>query len=243
MRAQNQYIDRLQSILSGILPEQAEAIETAAQRIAACAQSGGMVYTFGTGHGHLLALELFYRAGGLVRVCPIMDKRLMLHVSASESTRWERREGLALELLARYPLQAGDVLLCVSNSGRNAAPVELAAEARRRGVYTIALTSLRHSQSVTARNALGKRLFEVCDLVLDNGGIPGDAIVQVGQHMVGPTSTAVGAAILQSIVCRVAEIGEAQGEPIEFYASSNVDGGDALNARYLEKYRGTIPGL
>jgi len=243
MEAYEQYFSRLLTILGRVLPEQKEAIETAARRIADCVANQGMVYTFGTGHGHLLALELFYRAGGLVRVCPVLDARLMLHVSASESTDWERKPGLAAALLSRYPARAGDVLLCVSNSGRNAAPVEMAEAAKALGMYTIALTSLAHSRSVSSRNALGKRLFEVCDLALDNGGVPGDAAVSFGDRMVGPTSTAVGAAILQAIVCRVAEIGNERGVDLEFYASSNIDGGDAINARYIQAFRDSIPGL
>ena len=243
MEAHEQYFTRLLAILGRILPEQKEAMETAAQRIANCVATERMVYTFGTGHGHLLALELFYRAGGLVRVCPILDERLMLHVSASESTDWERRQGLAAELLARYPARRGDILFCVSNSGRNAAPVEIVAAAKKLGMYTIALTSLAHSRSVSARNASGKRLFEVCDLVLDNGGVPGDALVSIDGRMVGPTSTAVGAAILQAIVCRVAEIGHTRGMDLGFYASSNIDGGDAVNARYIQAFRDVIPGL
>ena len=80
--------------------QQKDKLELAARKIADCILQGGMLYTFGTGHGHLLALEIFYRAGGLARVCPILDERLMLHASASESTGWERTDGLADELLA-----------------------------------------------------------------------------------------------------------------------------------------------
>lgn len=243
MSAQKQYFDQVLTILGRVLPEQNDAIEAAARRIAQCVHAGRLLYTFGTGHGHLLALEVFYRAGGLVRVCPVLDERLMLHVSASGSTGWERQDGLAAELLERYPIGEGDVLLCVSNSGRNAAPVELASAARERGAYVIALTSLAHSRSVSPRNALGKRLFEVADLVLDNGGIPGDAIVPIGGRMVGPTSTVVGAAILQAVVCRAAEIGRETDCPVDCFASSNVDGGDAINAEYLETLNDIIPGI
>lgn len=243
MKAHEQYFDNLFETLERVLTEQEETMETAAQCIASCIAAKRMVYTFGTGHGHLLALELFYRAGGLVRVCPIIDECLMLHISASESTDWERRTGFAAELFSRYPAQAGDVLICVSNSGRNAAPIEMTEAAKERGLFTIALTSLHHSQSVSARTLSGKRLFEVADLVLDNGGIPGDAAISMDGRMVGPTSTVIGAAILQAIVCRVAEIGVERGLNLEFYASSNIEGGDATNARYLRDFRGIIPAL
>ena len=244
MSAVHTYFDHLAALLARTLDTQQQGIETAAQRVAACMKAGGMVYTFGTGHGHLLALEVFYRAGGMARVCPVMDERLMLHVSAAESTHVERREDMVGQLLARYPIASGDVLIVSSNSGRNAVPVLLAKAAHERGAYVIALTSMNHSGAVTPRNSAGLRLFEIADLVLDNGGVLGDAAMQMADGMmVGPTSTAVGAAILQAMVCRVKEISLEEGWEAEFFKSSNVDDGDAFNARLIEKYASVIPGL
>lgn len=244
MSAIGVYFDQLSLLLDRVQRENEEKMEQAARRIAACMREGGMLYTFGTGHGHLLALEVFYRAGGMARVCPVMDERLMLHVSAAKSTQWERDEAVVSQLLDRFPVGSGDVLLVSSNSGRNAAPVLLAKAAKARGAFVIALTSLAHSRSVTARNSENLRLFEAADLVLDNGGAVGDASFEAADGMrVGPTSTAVGAAMLQAIVCRVKEISLEEGFEAEFFKSSNVDDGDAFNARLLEKYGGIIPGL
>lgn len=244
MNAIEKYRDILTDMLQRAFEEQKEALNTAAQKIADCVTSGGMVYTFGTGHGHLLALEIFYRAGGMVRVCPILDERLMLHLSASESSQWERNDKLAGELMEKYPIKHGDVLIAISNSGRNAVPVELACMSRERGAYVIALTSMRHSGAVTPRNAIGLRLFEAADLVIDNYGVLGDACVEgTDGRMVGPTSTAIGAALLQGIVCRAEEIAGETGREIEFFASSNIDGGDQINEAYLKKYKGSIPSL
>ena len=238
------YFENAQDLLSRTLATQRDAMEQAAARIAACVREGHMVYTFGTGHGHLLALELFYRAGGMAKLCPIMDERLMLHVSAAGSTQWERDEALPQDLLRHYPISAGDVLIDISNSGRNTAPVALAMAARERGAYVIALTSLRHSRGVSPRNMAGKRLFEVADLVLDNGGVPGDASMPMADGaMVGPTSTVAGAAILQAIVSRVKEISLAEGWEAEFYRSSNIDGGDEYNEALIDAYAPLIPGL
>lgn len=244
MSVLHRYFENLHTLLDTVIARQEEALETAAEKIAECQLNGGMLYTFGTGHGHLLALEIFYRAGGLVRVCPILDEKLMLHISASESSQWERKDDLSDALLEKYPVKAGDVLIAISNSGRNAVPVELAKKCRERGAYVIALTSMKHSGAVTARNSLGLRLFEAADLVLDNEGILGDASMEgANGRMVGPTSTAVGAAIMQAIVCRAEEIAREQGKEIDFFASANIDGGDAINQRYLDQYMGKIPAL
>lgn len=244
MYAQEKYYKELTKLLDKAFHAQADKVEEAAQIIAKSALNGGMVYTFGTGHGHLLSLEIFYRAGGMVKVCPILDDKLMLHISASESTLWERKEDMADALLEKYPVKAGDVLIAFSNSGRNTVPVELAVKCRERGAKVIALTSMTHTSQVTPRNKLGMRLFEAADLVLDNMGVLGDAVIEgTGGRMVGPTSTAIGAALLQSIVCRVEEIAREQNKPIDYFASSNIDGGDEINNRYIALYKDQIPGL
>ena len=239
-----QYRDELLKILDQAYSTQEEALERAAGALADALARGGTVYTFGTGHGHLLALELFYRAGGLARVCPILDARLMLHVSASASTDWERRSGLAGELLERHPVSARDVLIVCSNSGRNAVPVELASGARARGATVIALTSLRHTRAVAARNPLGLRLFETADILLDNGGELGDAVCTMASgHRAGPTSTAVGAALLQAVVCRAVEQLEARRVDPECFVSSNIDGGDERNRDLIARYKPLSPAL
>ena len=244
MNAMDTYFDNLKRLLEEALNTQRNSMERAARAIADCLHSGRMLYTMGSGHGHLLALELFYRAGGMACVCPILDEKLMLHVDAAESTQWERREEMVSVLLQKYPVTAGDVVIVTSNSGRNAVPVLMAKAARERGAVVIALTSMKHSSAVTARNSAGLRLFETADIVLDNGGILGDASVETaGGMMVGPTSTAVGAAMLQAIVCRVKQIADSEGWEAEFFKSSNVDGGDEYNEKLLEKYGKRIPGL
>ena len=244
MSAIDTYMSQLSTLLETTWKTQSAPMEQAARRIADCLKSGGMIYTFGTGHGHLLALEIFYRAGGMARVCPILDEKLMLHISAAGSTLEERKEEWVDTLLQRYPIQAGDVLISISNSGRNAVPVLLAREAQKRGAFVIALTSMNHSSAVTSRNSLNLRLFETTDLILDNGGVLGDASVRFADGaMVGPTSTAIGAAMLQAIVCRVKELSLEEGFEADFFKSSNVDGGDEWNDRLIERYGKIIPGL
>ena len=238
------YFDNLSALLVRTQETQKDAMEAAARKIADCLKDGGMVYTFGTGHGHLLALEIFYRAGGMARVCPILDEKLMLHISAAGSTLEERKEEWVDLLLDRYPIKAGDVLISISNSGRNAVPVLLAKEAQKRGAYVIALTSMNHTTAVTSRNSLNLRLFETADLILDNGGVLGDASVSFSDGaMVGATSTAVGAAMLQAIVCRVKELSLEENFEADYFKSSNVDGGDDWNNRLIDQYKDIIPGL
>lgn len=201
--------------------EQLPAVERAAAMVADTLGAGGRFWVFGTGHSHLMVEEIWGRAGGLTNVEPILETGLMLHEGLLKSSLLERQAGLAQTLLQVYPVAEGDCLLVVSNSGRNAVPVEFAAGARARGASVIALTSVAHSRSVTSRAPSGERLFEVVDLVLDNCGVPGDALIANQPHPVGPTSTMVGAMLVQAMVVEVVGLMQQRGTPVATLLSLN----------------------
>jgi uncharacterized phosphosugar-binding protein len=160
--------------------------------------------------------------------------------------RAERLTGYAGVLLEAYPISPSDLLIIASNSGRNPLPVEMAQGARERGIPTIGITSLAHSQSVSSRAPSGKRLFEVCDVVIDNCGVPGDAVLDLGNGTplrVGPTSTLAGAFIANSLVSLAAAELMERGIDPPVFVSANVDGGDARNQRLLEMMKQRIRGL
>lgn len=208
------------------------SIDAAAEVLAATLGRCGTVHAFGTGHSHMLAEELYYRAGGLVAVRPILFEGLMLHTGATRSTELERLPGLAKILLDDHGVAEGDALVVASNSGGNAVSCELAEAARGRGVAVIAITSLQHATSPLARQSVGPRLHDVADVVIDNGGAPGDAAVTVTgvPHALGPTSTVVGAAIVNAVVVEAVERLVAGGHLPATFASANVAGGDDFNA-------------
>ncbi len=233
--AGQRYLVTATQLVARLAAEEWPRISAAAELMTDAIASGHVIHAFGSGHSHMLAEELFYRAGGLVRVRPILFEGLMLHASAPMSTTLERMPGLAAALLADHPMDAGDALVLASNSGSNAVTTELARLAHDAGVRTIAITSLRHATSAAARVHDGTRLHQIVDVAIDNGGAVGDAAVAIEglDTPVGPTSTVVGAAILEAIVAEAAERLVARGVAPEVYASSNVAGGDAVNDRYL----------
>ncbi len=237
------YICHIRQMTEEVLKTQMEHIEQAAQAAARTLQSGGRIFVFGSGHSHMLAEEMFYRAGGLAGIHPILQDTLMLHVSATGSTELERREGLGTQLFQQYGVRRGDMLVIASNAGRNAVPVELAAAGAENGVCVLAVTSLKHSRSVSSRHKSGKKLFELADIVFDNLGGIGDAAIAVGELRTAPTSTVVGAMMLNAMTARCVGILAEQGAPLEVFASSNMDGGDEANRRLIEKYKQEIPCL
>lgn len=244
MSALDNYFQTIQNQLAEIHCTQRASLEQAADWVASALMQEKFIYTFGSGHSHTLAEEMFYRAGGLARCIPILDENLMVHKSASAGTDWERKEGYAAEVLKRYSLGAGDVLFVVSNSGRNAVPIEMAMEANKRGAKVIAISSTKHSGTFASRHSSGKKLADVAHLVIDNCSVAGDAVVQIAglAQKVGPTSTITSAFILNSIIAEAVARITATGATVEIYPSINTDSGEMTKV-LAAKYKDQIPHL
>jgi uncharacterized phosphosugar-binding protein len=210
-------------------------VRQAAEVIAAALEGGGIVHAFGTGHSSLLAQEIFYRAGGLVAVNPILNVRLGFENGATESTEFERSPEAASELVRSAGFERGDIGIVISNSGRNALPVEMALRMKAAGMKVVALTSLAHSRQVGSRHPSEKRLFEVADLVLDNHCPPGDAAVRIPglPAAMGPLSTIAGAAILHATLIETARLLVARGKPPAVLVSANMGSGRVEDLREL----------
>ncbi len=240
-----EYFENLQKIISRVATEQLDNIEKAARAVADTLENGGRVHAFGTGHSHMLAEEIFYRAGGLVNVNPILETSLMLHESAAKSTELERLEGYGEILFDHHSIKQKDILFLFSNSGRNGVAIDLALIAGKRGVKTVVITNMEHTMQGASRHSSGKKLFEAADIVIDNCGCHGDASMRIDEinRSVAPTSTAAGAAILNAIEARAVEIMVSEGFTPEVFSSSNVDGGDEINNAYIAKYKKEIKSL
>lgn len=243
--AADRYLGSALATLERARASQAAAIASAGAWVGEAVAGGHLLAVTGSGHSHMLAEEIFYRAGGLVAVLPILDPALMLHDAAISSSRMERLTGVAEVRLEAARIGPGDVLVVVSNSGRNAYPIEAAIVGRRLGARVVALTSLPHAHSVTSRHASGQRLFEVADLVLDTGVPAGDAALTLDglATPVGPLSTVVAAALLEAVVVAAIEWLLAHGHPPAVFRSANVDSADATDAVDLTAWSARIPPL
>lgn len=216
-------------------------LEPAVDAVVATVRSDRLVYVFGTGHSHLLALDLHYRAGGPAYVVPVLDESLMLHRGAMASTDRERESGSAAQAFGPYPVSRGDTVIIISNSGVNAAPVEAADLAKARGATVIVLTSRAYSEAAAqGRPTLASR----ADIVIDNELPPGDAMVALPGTDIkaGPGSTSVGAAILQALFAEAASRLAADGSPLIFL-SANMPGAAENNRELVARYGPRNPHL
>jgi len=236
------YLLSAQELLGRVAITQQESVAACVDLFADALASGKMIHTFGTGHSHLLAEEIFYRAGGLAAIYPILDERLMLHKEVVKGSQNERLPGLAQELVNQHPIASGDVVIVISNSGGNQVTIDLVKLAQGLGAKVIAITSVNHATSKSARSNAAEKIHQLADVVLDNSGVVGDALVQVaGSPMsAGPTSTVIGGALLQSVVVGTVAECLKRGIQPEIFLSSNLAGGDENNAAIFDKYRSLI---
>jgi uncharacterized phosphosugar-binding protein len=240
-KASDRYLADLTNRLAALRTDLAGPMAEAVALIVAAARNDHRLFVFGTGHSHMLAEEVHYRAGGLAITVPILSGPTMVHEGAVAGTEYERMEGIVRPIFDRYTIGPGDVLLVSSNSGVNAAPIEAARIGRGKGASVIAITSVAYS---TAAARGRQRLADLADLVLDNNAPPGDAIVEIAGTAlkVGPVSTAIGVALLNAILADVAEELSSDGDaPI--YLSANMEGAADINRKLVERFRKRNPHL
>ncbi len=240
--ATSNFVSSITETMANAFDTEREQIAAAGTTIADAFAKDGLLFIFGSGHSHIFAEEAFYRAGGSARICPILKPPYMLHEGAVKSTLLERESGHAGEILAGYQMDPSkDVMMVVSNSGKNRVPLEVAQEAKNRGLLVIVITSLEYS----ALAAPGQTLAEIADIVIDNHCPPGDAMVEIRSDLprVGPGSSIIGLALLNAIIVdSLGRLAETGAHP-QIYRSAGIEGSAAHNLHYTEKFLSRIPHL
>ncbi|GAA3230026.1 SIS domain-containing protein [Streptomyces sp. XM83C] len=243
-RPADQFFDAAIGLLQRVRDEESSAIEEAGTLLADTVAAGGRLFAFGAGHSSLAAQDVVYRAGGLA-VMNLLAVPGVVGVDVMPATlgsALERVDGLAAAVLDSSPLRAGDVLIIVSLSGRNALPVEMAMNARALGVRVIGVTSVAYAAETKSRHSSGTFLKDHCDLVLDSKIAVGDAELTLDTVPApfAPASTVVTTALLQAVVATAAAALADRGIEPPLLRSGNVDGGHDWNARVLVQYRDRI---
>ena len=207
-------------------------------------RNGNIIHMFGTGHSHAIAEEFFYRAGGLACVNAMLEEPLMVHVGAEISSLLERTEKLAELILRKHNPSPQDALIIFSNSGINTVPVEIAIQARERGIPVIAFTSVESNSSTPPRRNAGKHLYEVSDYVLDTKVPYGDAAIELSNGLrIAPVSSIISSTLVHGIFAQFTQELVEEGFEVPIYTSANIPGGDERNEKYLSQYRSRIRNL
>lgn len=228
------YLKSLVDILNKINDTQKDKLSAASEMVADVIKNDGIIYIFGCGHSHLIGLDCFYRAGGLVNVSAVLDTDLMLHNGASKSSKMEKMSGIAECVFERYCITDKDLLIIVSTSGKNAVPVEMAQTASKNGIKNIAVVSSAYFSDKKDTSML----YECTDMYIDNCVPYGDAVINITgvEAKMGSVSTTASSFILQTILTEGADIAGKSGANPLVYMSGNVKGGAEFNKKLIRKY-------
>jgi len=236
------YFRRLYDIIEHVVDSQGQQIETTAAWMADSLVEGGIVHLFGSGHSHMVAEEVFHRAGSLLPLNPILDTNLTLF-GLVNATLLERTTGYGKVIVGSHDIRAGEVVIIVSNSGVNPVPIEVALESKGKGARTVAITSATYYKDAPSRSNDGRHLSEVVDLTIDTFVPVGDALIEIDgvDAPVGGVSSAVGIAIVNALVVEVADVMIHRGVQPPVIPSMNVPGGDERMADLVERYGSRLP--
>lgn len=215
-----------------------DVLEILIQQMIRTVEEDRIIHTFGTGHGHMIGMELFDRAGGLANVDCILDNAVLLSQGARRSGEIERVCGVSDIIFDTYEIRPGDIMIISSNSGRNAMPVEMAMRCQKEGIWTAAITNVEQSGKTKSRHPSGKMLCECADLVIDNCCPGGDTLMEFGGIKTGPATSIVGMNLVNIAATETIRRCVEKGIRPYVFQSQNVDGYD--NDAVIEKYRNRI---
>ena len=243
-----QFRERITEALDRIWETQTTNIEKVSAVMADCIARGGLVHLFGSGHSVLPVQDMFPRYGAFPGFRPLMDMRLMwtnvIGSGGAKGLLWlEQREGYTPLLFENEPIRSGDVMLVFSHGGLNAAGIEVLLEAKKRGLTTVAITSVDNYRKRRATHSSGKKLPDVADYVIDNCIPAEDALVTVKgwKAPVAAGSTVATVSIAMAIIAQVGCDLAARGHTPPVFVSPNVAGIPAdNNKRVFEEYERSL---
>ena len=241
------YLRAVTGLLERIHSEEFDSIGRAARTIAAQVRQDRLVHIFGPGgHSNLAAQEVFFRAGGLMHFSAILDEGTLLSNGALRSMAIERTPGYGRVVIADAELGPEDLLILVNAYGINAAVIDAALEAKRRGATVIGFSSRDHAENTApehpARHPSKANLHDLVDIAVDTKVAIGDAVIEVpgvGER-IAAVSTFANAFALNAVVLRTVELLAGAGVEPPVWRSGNAPGGDEANARFVAAFRSRV---
>ncbi len=244
------YVEKAIANIRKVVDEQGENIHRAAEMMADAIAADKLINVYaGGGHTTLAMGEMFFRAGGLSNINPIMETGLSVFNQALKYLELERTVNFGRSIMKYYDLKKDDLLIIFHNIGINPATIDAAMEAKEHGVKIIAVASSHWQNEMPAdhfiRHPSGKNLFDFADVCIDDFNPVGDAIVNVPglDTPIGPVSNVVDFTIAHLLEIETVRICLERGIVPPVWNSANTPGGDAKNAAYVKKYKPLVKSL
>lgn len=241
----NNYLDIVKDKLSLLVKEQDNNMNIIADKLTEIIRNGGIIYFFGCGHSHIFGEDVFYRAGGLAPVRPILIEPLMLHEGAARSSKLEKQNGYIAEHLKEYKITAKDALIVISTSGINPVPIDVALWGQAAQALTVALTSFVYAEQFPSKHSSGQYLKECVDIAIDNQVPLGDAVLKIDdtQPPFAPISSMLGIFIVQALFAQIIFNLSKDNSPLAIFLSGNIPGSEQHNLSLINQYGEKIPEL
>ncbi len=238
MKGYEQYFAGIERIFAEIREKEGASIEKAAGYVAEAVIADGLVHIFGTGHSNVIAEEVFARANTFAPVSQVADLSMAGSVNTVRSFYLERLEGAGEMIFEHVRAQPQDAFIVISNSGRNAVPIDVARCAKEAGHRVIVETCVAFSLSQPSRHSSGKRLLDYADVVLDNHTPLADAVVQVEgmKPGLGSASGITGSLLVHAVLVEAALQMHLRGIEPPVFMHGNLDGGMEYNQALLDRY-------
>ena len=249
-----QWLENVRGIMDKIEQTQLDNLRKAAMAMADSIEKGRWVHTFGCGHATLPIEEMYPRIGGFVGFHPMIElplsffTRITGEMGVHQFVFLERVEGYGVEIMKGYNFEADDTMWLFSHSGINNVNIDVAIEARKKGMKVIAYGSAAAAKGKQTRHSSGKTIFDLADIVVDTCAPIEDASVPLKNHQdkIGPVSTMAFVTCVWMTVNTVAEILADRGVKLYIHPSHNVPGDEGAKKRLdeaLAEYKKRIAGV
>ena len=241
------FYEEMMKVVDVLEGKEMDNIRKASEGCAETIAQGGVVHVFGSGHSVGFGMELAGRPGSLVPFHTIVTSDFVLHgkVSLAEfkdpDNIFERRADIADRLYDLYDIRPQDSFIIISNSGINGVVIDFAIKAKQEGHKVIVVTSWQHTSAEASRHPSGKKLYEMGDVVIDNCGPQGDALIETGKiEKICSISSITGAFIAQSITTETCRLLSERGVELPLLLSEDSEENRKHNAELRQKYAGRI---
>jgi uncharacterized phosphosugar-binding protein len=249
-----QWLANARAVIDRIEQTQLSNIRKAATAMADSIQAGRWVHTFGCGHATIPVEEMYPRIGGFVGFHPMIElplsffTRITGEMGVHQFVFLERVEGYGVQIMKGYNFDPRDTMWIFSHSGINNVNIDVALEAKKRGMKVIAYGSAAAAKGKQTRHSSGKTIFDIADIIVDSCAPLEDAAVPLKNHQdrVGPVSTMAFVTCVWMTVCIVAEILADRGVKLYIHPSHNVPGDTTARQRLdeaLAEYKKRIAGV
>jgi uncharacterized phosphosugar-binding protein len=249
-----QWLENARKVMSDIEETQMENIRRAAEAMADSIECGRWVHTFGCGHATIPVEEMYPRIGGFVGFHPMVElpltffTRITGEMGVHQFIFLERVEGYGVEIMKGYEFDPRDTMWVFSHTGINNVNIDVALEAKKRGMKVVAYGSAAAAKGKQTRHSCGKTIFDIADIVVDTCAPAGDATVPVKNHIdkLGPVSTMAFVTTVWMTVTTVGEILADRGYRLHIHPSHNVPGDTTAKERLdaaLAEYKRRVAGV